>query len=398
MNILIVEDARDQRLMLSVVLKKKGHQVLEAEDGLQALEVLKTHPEVRIVISDWMMPEMDGIELCQAIREHDFGHYLYFILLTGKTENQAVVEGINKGADDFLSKPVNFDELEARLKAGIRIIELERALEEKNKALSSAIATIEKDLESAARTQAGLLAKPATIKDVEFNWFFKPSKHLGGDMFGYQALDDDHIYFYQLDVAGHGIPSALFSFTLNNILSDTGRGSLHKKKIEGSSELQLAKPEQVLASLNDRFQATAENMLYFTIAYGILNNKTGEVVLSQAGHPNPLWVKRNLKVVEPVQGVGVPIGMMPGQEYSSVKFQLSKEDRLFLYSDGLTECDDGTGEQFGEDRLANTLADTFDDSIETMIGRVEEKIKVWNKKDVFEDDVTYLILEWNPQS
>lgn len=396
MNILIVEDARDQRLMLSVILKKKGHQVLEAEDGVKALEVLRAHPEIRIVISDWMMPEMDGIQLCQSIRATDFGRYLYFILLTGKTENQAVVEGINQGADDFLSKPVNFDELDARLKAGIRIIELERALEEKNHALSGAIATIEKDLESAARTQAGLLAKPVRIKAAEFDWFFRPSKHLGGDMFGYQALDEEHIYFYQLDVAGHGIPSALFSFTLNNILSETGNQSLHRVKREGAEGYQLATPGQVLASLNDRFQTTADNMLYFTIAYGLLNNRTGDVVLSQAGHPRPLWVRPGCRVVEPVEGNGVPIGMMPGLEYSSVCFQLEPGDRLFLYSDGLTECADHSGEQFGEARLGETLSESFDDSIQSMITRVDDKIKNWNPQDVFDDDVTYLIMEWKP--
>ena len=92
---------------------------------------------------------------------------------------------MNHGADDFLGKPVNFDELGARLNAGIRIIELEKQLEQQNQQLVHAIQTVEKDLESAAKAQEVLLAQPATIQHVSFDWFFKPSKILGGDMFGY---------------------------------------------------------------------------------------------------------------------------------------------------------------------------------------------------------------------
>ena len=390
MNILIVEDARDQRMMLSVVLKKRGHQVLEAEDGQQALTVLEEHPEIRIVISDWMMPNMDGIDLCEAIRRSNLGRYIYFILLTGKTEHQAVVEGIERGADDFLNKPVNFDELDARLKAGIRIIELEQALEQK-------INIIENDLESAAATQEGLLSKPARIQHVDFNWFFKPSRILGGDMFGYKAVDGENIGFYQLDVAGHGIPSALFSFSLNNILSESGsRGSLTKELLKEAPYYRVRQPEDVLVSLNKRFQATPEAMLYFTIAYGVINSRTGSVTLAQAGHPPPLWLKSGNRTVEAVAGGGVPIGMMPDMTYESVVVQCQPGDRLLLYSDGVTECENGDGEQFGEQRLMAVLQDGFDDEVESMKERIETAICQWHGNNSFEDDVTFLVLEWKP--
>ncbi len=397
MKLLIVEDARDQRMMLSAILRKKGHQVLEAEDGLTALALLETHRDIRIVISDWVMPEMDGIDLCKAIRNNNLGRYLYFILLTGKTERQSLVEGINAGADDFVSKPVNFNELDARLNSGIRIVELERDLENKNQALSDAIKTIEQDLESAAQMQESLLAQPATLNNVTFDWLFKPSKHLGGDMFGYHALGDSHVCFYQLDVAGHGIPSALFSFTLNNILSETGDNALHR---DLSSEATFGTvdvaPEQVLSLLNDRFQASAEHMLYFTIAYGILNTVTGGVSVSQAGHPNPFWLQRQCKTVKRVAGKGVPIGMMPDQCYESVTFQLAPGDRLFLYSDGITECENASGEQFGEHRLEQVLSSTFDDPLSRSITVIDQTIRSWNQQDAFDDDLTYLVLEWNP--
>ena len=93
MDILIVEDARDQRMILSVVLKKQGHRVFEASDGVEALNMLASHPHIRIVISDWMMPNMDGIELCEAIRSSQIGYYVYFMLLTGKSDRQAMLEG-----------------------------------------------------------------------------------------------------------------------------------------------------------------------------------------------------------------------------------------------------------------------------------------------------------------
>ena len=390
MNILIVEDARDQRMMLSVNLKKKGHKVLEAENGKEALEVLNEHPEVRIIISDWMMPEMDGIQLCQEIRQSNLGRYIYFLLLTGKTDHEAVVQGMEQGADDFLTKPVNFDELDARLKAGIRIIELEQALEQK-------IRIIEKDLESAAATQETLLSKPTRIQHVDFNRFFKPSRILGGDMFGYQAVDGETISFYQLDVAGHGIPSALFSFSLNNTLSAAGtRGSLIKESLKEAPFYRIRKPDEVLVSLNNRYQASPEAMLYFTIAYGLINSRTGSVTLSQAGHPPPLWLKSNKKQVELVKGGGVPIGMMPEMSYQTESIQLQPGDRLFLYSDGVTECENAEGEQFGEERLISELKQGFNEELQKLTDRIESAITRWNGAGSFEDDVTYLVLEWNP--
>ena len=383
MDILIVEDARDQRLILTVVLKKQGHRVYEAADGHEALQVLDNNPHIRIVISDWMMPGMDGITLCETIRQSDMGHYVYFIILTGKSDREAMVEGINRGADDFINKPVDFDELGARLNAGIRIIELKTALEHK-------INIIEKDLTSAAETQASLLAEPATIQQVEFNWYFKPSRYLGGDMFGYHPLDDNTLCFYQLDVAGHGIPSALLSFSLNNILGDQGTSSVLKERHR------IRKPDAVLRSLNERFQATAEAMHYFTIAYGIIDH-TGQVTLSLAGHPPPLWLQRNGRQTTKVSSVGVPIGMMPNMSYENVTLQLQPGDRLFLYSDGVTESESAFKEQFGEQRLTALLKDCFACSLESTLHRVEQQIINWTGKNVFEDDVTYLLMEWRPK-
>lgn len=397
MDILIAEDARDQRLLLSAFIRKLGHTVHEAEDGCKALACLEGNSRIRVVISDWMMPEMDGIELCKVIRDQDLKRYVYFILLTGNQDHDAVVQGMNIGADDFLHKPVNFRELEARLKAGARIIELERKLEERNEELARAFEIITKDLESAARTQAALLVQPATIDSVSFDWFFKPSKIIGGDMFGYSALDDEHVAFYQLDVAGHGIPSALFSFTLNNLMGDTSsQMSLLREKTVEAPYYRILEPHEVVSRLNDRFQTSVESMLYFTIAYGIIHTPTGKLSITHAGHPPTMWMRPETGDAHFVEGGGVPVGMVPGMAYDTRHMQLSAGDRLFLYSDGIIECENIHGEMFGQDRLKALLQESQTLSMKDMIEEVRSQIESWQSHDQFDDDVTYMVVEWKP--
>ncbi|WP_299726513.1 SpoIIE family protein phosphatase [uncultured Endozoicomonas sp.] len=389
MEILVVEDARDQRMMLTRLLTKQGFQVYEAADGLEALAMIHDHRGIRFVVSDWMMPGMDGIELCKTIRATDFHRYIYFVLLTGNSDEEAVVEGINGGADDFLKKPVDFNELQARLNAGNRIIELKAALEAK-------IDAIETDLKSAADTQAQLLCDPAQLGNVAFNWYFKPSRFLGGDMFGYHELGDGHICFYQLDVAGHGIPSALLSFSLNHILCDDQHGNVVKEVLDTPPYVRGRAPDQVLSRLNEQFQAKAESMLYFSMAYGLINNETGAVSIALAGHPPPLWVRKTSASIEVLPIAGVPIGMMPGMSYSTESLQLAPGDRLFLYSDGLTECENREGEMFGEDRLKSMLKESITKDLGLVVNHFEDSIRDWSGSEVFEDDVTFLLLEWNP--
>ena len=389
MDILIVEDAADQRIMLAALLKRQGFQVLEASNGREAIDVLQQHQTVRMVISDWMMPEMDGIELCETLRKLPNQHYIYFILLTGNSDREAVAEGINRGADDFLKKPIQFNELAARLNAGKRIIELKSQLEQK-------VVAIESDLQSAAETQLTLLDEPAVIGNVGFNWYFKPSRYLGGDTLGYQSVDDDCISFYQLDVSGHGIPSALHSFSLNHFLGDARSGGFVNESITEAPYYRVRAPHEVLYQLNQQFQGKPEAMMYFTIAYGLINHRNGTVSLSLAGHPSPLWLQKNNQRVVAMPSGGVPVGMMPNMQYRSEQIQLLPGDRLFLYSDGLTECESAKGMMFGEERLMDLLSANFDCPLDELVLQVQAAMHHWADNDFFEDDVTFLVLEWTP--
>ena len=162
-RVLVVDDSRLQRRILVASLKKWGFNVLEAESGEQAMEICLADPP-DLILSDWMMPGMNGIEFCRAFRKQSTDNYSYFILLTSKSEKNEVAEGLDAGADDFLTKPVSSDELRARISAGERILRMQRELSEKNRIVSETLGelqrvydAIDKDLIQARKIQESLV-------------------------------------------------------------------------------------------------------------------------------------------------------------------------------------------------------------------------------------------------
>jgi len=125
MQVLIVDDSKLALIALRGLLTENGYEVFTAENGKKGLEALELHPSCRAVISDWEMPEMNGIEFCRAIRAQDRPGYVYFLLLTSHGQVDEMVQGLSAGADDFIAKPYNPAEVLARLRAGERILSLE---------------------------------------------------------------------------------------------------------------------------------------------------------------------------------------------------------------------------------------------------------------------------------
>jgi len=126
MKVLVVDDDPVSRKLLRTYLEKWGYQVTQAEDGAAGWSLFQTD-DFPLVIADWMMPEMDGVELVRRIRAHERPGFVYCILLTARSHKEDLVEGMDAGADDFLSKPFDRDELRVRLREGERIVTLERA-------------------------------------------------------------------------------------------------------------------------------------------------------------------------------------------------------------------------------------------------------------------------------
>src|SRR5690606_10500826 len=145
---------------------------------------LRQEPD--LVISDWVMPGKSGVDFCRDFRAMDRSGYGYFILLTSKTDKNDVAEGLESGADDFLSKPVNGDELRARLVAGERILRMERELQEKNRLLRAQREAIDRDLVEAQKLQQSLVSeRHRSFGSAEVALMLRPSGHVGGDLVGF---------------------------------------------------------------------------------------------------------------------------------------------------------------------------------------------------------------------
>jgi len=142
MKILIAEDNPVSRRVLEATLEKFGHQVMVADDGAQAWTALQRADAPSLAILDWMMPGLDGVEICRRVREIPTSTPPYIILLTAKSERGDVVAGLDAGANDYLTKPFDRAELRARVQVGVQVLELEKNLADRVSELEDALAQV----------------------------------------------------------------------------------------------------------------------------------------------------------------------------------------------------------------------------------------------------------------
>ncbi|PIE08291.1 MAG: fused response regulator/phosphatase [Rhodobacterales bacterium] len=360
-RVLVVDDSRAQRKVVAVSLQRQGFDVVEASSGGEALEILRARP-VDLVLSDWMMPGMDGLELCRQVRKLPQEGYVYFILLTSKSEKGAVAHGLDIGADDFLTKPVNADELRARIYAGDRILKMTRELSEKNRLITDTLNeistlydAIDRDLIEARKMQQSLVRERfRDFGSASVSLLLKPSGHVGGDLVGFFRAGAGRVGVYSIDVSGHGIASALLTARLAGYLSD-GAPEHNIALVRDENGSFVARPPREVATLlNTLMLEEMKSEFYFTILFGYLDLATGTVDITQCGHPNPVLVRKGGKPQFPGEP-GLPIGLIENGEFNQWRLQLAPGDRLLFYSDGFTECASPSGDLLEEDGLARLI-------------------------------------------
>lgn len=390
MRILVADDDATQRFYISALLRKLGHEPVEAADGEEALRMLASS-EAQILVCDLDMPVMDGLELTRRIRERRGGHYVHVVMVTGRDREDDRRRALDVGVDDFISKPFEASMLRVRISAAVRLVEHERQLNEKNRILREAHEQIRADLEAAALAQRRMLPLGSSVLGrCAFSASFVPSAFVSGDMFGYFELGQGRIGFYAIDVAGHGVQAALTSVAFGHLVT----AEYFASKAIGPNG--RANPAALAASLNRRF-FKADSDEYLTLFAAVLDEETGDLSYCLAGYPPPLLVGGASGPRRLGDG-GYPVGLLAQAVYSNSHARVEPGDRIVLFSDGATEAEDPEGTAFGDTRLSHLIENEAAQDASRLPRRVTEELMRWRQGHSLADDLTVLVMERRPAS
>lgn len=375
--VLIIDDDLATRLVLQRALKGQGYEVVVAKDGVEGLTKAKALCPA-LIICDWMMPRMDGLEVCRRVKADANLSTVFFILLTSRVAVEDRVIGLDNGADDFLSKPIEVNELQARVRAGLRLYRINQDLQAQKRMLES-------ELIEAAEYVRSLL--PRALKgSVNIDSRFVPSRQLGGDCFDYYWLDPDYLAIYLLDVSGHGLGAALPSISVLNLL--------RSQSMDGVNFYQ---PSHVLRALNEAFQMDNQNDKYFTIWYGVYNRAKRQLIYSSAGHPPAILLSEGAEAplqVRQLKTASLPIGMLPDVRFVNQRCDIDKFSTLYVFSDGVYEILRADGSVWGLDAFVQLLINDRAAICSAGLDHVLDHVKTLNSRDALDDDLSLLQIQF----
>lgn len=374
-KILVIDDDATFRFYLSRVLRTQGYEIIVAANGEDGIAKAKELCPA-MVICDWVMPDINGLEVCQAIKADPKLLTTFFILLSAKGELPADrIQGLETGADDFLTKPIrDINELRARVRAGLRLHQLSQDLQTQKQRL-------EAELSDAAEYVRSLLPTPMQGL-VSIDSRFVPSKQLGGDSFDYYWLTPQELVIYLLDVSGHGVRSALLSTSVLNLLRSQ------------SLNVQFNRPSAVLTALNDTFQMHQHRDLYFTLWYGVYNAAQRQLTFASAGHPPAVLLSpEDNGQPKLLKTIGPPIGMLPDVKFVNGSCTIPSDSLLYIYSDGIYELPLADGEFWTLQDFVDILKDPHAQRPMPLTHLLHKAQSVQGKVS-FEDDVSILQLSF----
>lgn len=301
-----------------------------------------------VILQDLVMPEIDGLMLVRFFRANKSTRDIPMIVLSSKEEPTIKAQAFALGANDYLVKLPDRLEVVARIRYHSRgyIAMLER--NEAYERLAESQRQLADDVATAARYVQSLL--PTRLNEVvQTDWRFVPSAHLGGDMFGYHWLDDQHLAVYLLDVSGHGVGSSLLAVSAANVLAS-----------KALPETDFRDPGQVLTRLNDVFQMERQDNKYFTIWYGVFDRGNRRLAYSNGGHPDGLLftgANPGTASLHRLASTDPLIGMLPpGIPFESRTVNLGAYARLLLVSDGVFEIEQPSGKMYDFPEFADHVA------------------------------------------
>jgi len=381
-RILVVDDEPDLEHLIRQKFRKEirsNELNFEfAQNGQEAIDKLKKDGKIDLVLTDINMPVMDGLTLLTRLA--DLNLLLKSVIVSAYGDMENIRTAMNRGAFDFVTKPINLQDLETTIKKALNELHtLKEALESQNQLMS-----IQRELDVARNIQQSIV--PGTFppfpdrSEFEIYGSMNAAKEVGGDFFDFFFIDDDRLGFVIGDVSGKGVPAALFMAVSRTLLKATA--------LEGFP------PGECMNRVNGLLYSESVATMFVTIFYGILNIQNGEMQYCNGGH-NPPYIIRNDGNVKSLELTGgLVVGALPKFEYSDKKIQLHPGDGIFMYTDGVTEARDIKLDDFEEKRLEECLRQCFALPIDEITIKVVEAVKAFSSDAPQTDDITCLMLRY----
>ena len=377
-KILVVDDEPDLEILVRQKFRRRirrgEFEFTFAQNGLEALERLAENPELEMILSDINMPRLDGLSLLNALGEVNPEIRAVMVSAYGDMDN--IRTAMNRGAFDFVTKPIDFDDLETTIDKTLRHSRVMReALSSQNQ-----LHALRQELNIAHSMQLSIL--PTTFPctpEFEVHGRVIPAKEVGGDFYDIYRLDDGRLGVVIADVSGKGIPAALFMMVCRTLLKGIAIG--------------LGSPGEALTEANALLHAENQASMFVTVFYGVFNPRTGSLTYANAGHEPPVLrrVDGSTEAL-PFTG-GVPLGIVDDMKFEERTSMLAPGEFAFLFTDGVTEAQNTSEEEFGNARAHDTIAEVESGSAREAVEALVRTVVQFSGEAEQFDDLTCLVLK-----
>ncbi len=376
-KILVVDDEPDVEPLMRQRMRRDvragRYELVFAQNGVEALDRLRQEADIDIVLSDINMPQMDGLTLLQQIPKVDPNVRCVIVSAYGDMEN--IRTAMNRGAFDFVTKPLDFEDLRVTIDRTLRhLAEWREALASRDK-----LVALQNELDLASKMQQSIL--PTRFPEgPDFRLFgqMEPARAVGGDFFDVVPLENGRIGLAIADVSDKGVPASLFMMSTRTLLKGAAVG--------------LSEPGEVLREVNDLLNEDNEASMFVTVLYAIYDPANGKLTYANGGHNSPLLVQVDGSSELLPLTDGIALGVAPEFQYGQHCVSIDPGSTLVLYTDGVTEAMNGAKEEFGMERLRAIFAGSPPVDSRAASRAVFDAVRAFAGDTPRSDDVTCLAL------
>jgi phosphoserine phosphatase RsbU/P len=380
--LLLVDDNEDNRYTLSRRLSRVGYTNLTmALNGREALDLLRARP-FDLVLLDVMMPEMNGYEVLEELKADARLRHVPVIMISALDQIESVIRCIELGAEDYLPKPFNPTLLKARVGASL---EKKRLRDE----VDAYLARIEQELAWARQIQLDMVPRdfppPTSANPADIFAVLQPARQVGGDLYDFFHRDPGTLCLVIADVSDKGAPAALFmarTKTLVRLVATLLRAA------DGGNP----GPADVVSRVNGELCIGNRQGMFVTLVFAMIDLPSCVLRYCNAGHPPPYVIAGDGEPLALADGRGKPLGIRPGFAYESIEHRLAPGDCLFLYTDGVTEAEDGKGGFFEESGLLDVLRSQAGVPAREAVEAVIERVRAFVGGAAQSDDIAAMAM------